>query len=78
MLIMSGFLLILAGLLVLPAAAGTAVLLGLMPASGWWVAVLSGVAALLVMGLEARVLLGRLGRVFEATDPASVAPVELL
>lgn len=77
MLIMSGFLLILAGLLVLPAAAGTAVLLGLMPASGWWVAVLSVVAGLLVMALEARVLLGRLGRVFEATDPASVAPVEL-
>ena len=44
---------------------------------GFEVAVLSVVAGLLVMALEARVLLGRLGRVFEATDPASVAPVEL-
>jgi hypothetical protein len=29
------------------------------------------------MALEARLLLDRLGRVFEATDPASVAPAEL-
>jgi ABC-2 type transport system permease protein len=78
MLIMSGFLLILAGLLVLPAAAGTAVLLGLVRGSGWWVTVLAVLAALLVMALEARVLLGRLGRIFEATDPASVAPAEVL
>jgi hypothetical protein len=75
---MSGFLLILAGLLVLPAAAGTAVLLGLVRGSGWWVTVLAVLAALLVMALEARVLLGRLGRIFEATDPASVAPAEVL
>ena len=77
MLLMSGFLLILAGLLVAPAAAGAAVWLGLGP-SGWWVAALAVLTAVGVMALEARVLLRRLGRVFEATDPASVAPAELL
>ena len=78
MLIMSGFLLVLAGLLALPALAGAAVLFGLRPTLGWWAAAPAALAALLVMALEARLLLGRLGRVFEATDPASVPPAEAL
>ena len=78
MLIMSGFLLVLAGLLALPAVAGAAVLFGLRPGLGWWAAAPAALAALLVMALEARLLLGRLGRVFEATDPASVPPAEAL
>ena len=75
MLIMSGFLLVLAGLLVLPAAAAVGVYLGL-ARLGWWAAPPAAAAALLLMTLEARLLLGRLGRMFEGTDPASVPPAE--
>lgn len=78
MLIMTGFLVILTGLLLLPAGLGAALFLALEPAAGWWAAPPAGVAALLTMVLEARVLLGRLGRVFESTDPASVPPAEAL
>jgi hypothetical protein len=75
MLIISGFLLVLAALLAAPAAATAAVLYGLRP-FGWWAAVPAALAALLLMALEARLLLGRLGRVYEATDPAAVPPAE--
>ena len=78
MLIMSGFLLLLAGLLVLPAAAGAAVLFGLGANPGPGAAALAALPVLLLMVIEARLLLGTLGRVFEATDPASVAPAERL
>jgi ABC-2 type transport system permease protein len=75
MLIVSGFLLVLAALLVPPAAAAAAVVFGLR-SLGWWALAPAAVAALLLMALEARLLLARLGRVFEATDPATVPPAE--
>jgi putative ABC exporter len=75
-LVMSGFLAILLVLLLLPVAVGGALFFGLEPTAGWWAAVPAGAAALLVAALEAHLLLARLGRVFEATDPSSVAPVE--
>jgi hypothetical protein len=76
MLIISGFLLILAALLAAPAAAAAALLYGLR-SLGWWAVVPAALAALGLMALEARVLLARLGRVYEATDPATVPPAEL-
>jgi ABC-2 type transport system permease protein len=77
MLIMSAFLLVLAALLLAPAAAAASVFVGLR-SLGWWAAPPAALAAVLLMALEARLLLARLGRVFEATDPASVPPAELL
>jgi hypothetical protein len=76
MLIISGFLLVLAALLAAPAAAAAALLYGLR-SLGWWAAAPAALAALILMALEARVLLARLGRVYEATDPATVPPAEL-
>ncbi len=76
MLVMSGFVAILAGLLLAPAVVGGAVFLGLEPAWGWWAAAPAAVGALIVAALEARLLLSRLGRVFETTDPSAVAPLE--
>ena len=79
MLIMSGFLLLLATLLLLPAAAALAIFTAL-EGLGWWPALpaaLAALAALALMALEARVVLTRLGRVFEATDPETVPPAEL-
>jgi hypothetical protein len=76
MLVMSGFIVILAALLLVPAAIAGAVLVGLEPSLGGWAAAPSAVSALVVTALEARLLLARLGRVFEATDPASMPPVE--
>ncbi len=78
MLVMIGFGAILAVLLLAPAVVGGAVFLGLEPGAGWWAAVPAGLGALAVTALEARSLLAWLGRVFEATDPASVPPVEAL
>jgi hypothetical protein len=77
MLVMSGFVVILAGLLLAPAAVAGAVFLGLEPVSGWWAVAPAAVGALGVAALEARVLLSRLGRVFETTDPSAVPPAEL-
>lgn len=76
MLVMSGFLVILAILLVAPTASAGAVFIGLEPAIGWWAAGPASAAALIVTALEAGWLLARLGQVFEATDPSSVSPVE--
>jgi ABC-2 type transport system permease protein len=76
MLVMSGFVAILAVLLLAPAAFAGAVFLGLERASGWWAAAPAAAVALGVAALEARLLLSRLGRVFEATDPSSVPPAE--
>lgn len=78
MLVMSGFVAILAVLLVAPAAVAGAVFLGLQPVSGWWAAAPAAAGALVITALEARLLLSRLGRVFETTDPSSVPPVETL
>jgi hypothetical protein len=78
MLAMSGFLLVLATLLLLPAAVAGALFLTLEPGWGWWAAVPAAAAAVPVAAAEAHLLLARLGRVFEATDPSSVAPVEAL
>jgi hypothetical protein len=77
MLIMSGFLLLLALLLALPAAAALATFV-VLKGFGWWAALPAALAALVLMALEARVLLARLGRLFEATDPATVPPAELI
>jgi hypothetical protein len=77
-LVMAGFLAILLALLLFPAIAGGGVLVGLEPALGWWAAAPAGAAALVVAGLEAQLLLVRLGRVFEATDPSYVAPLGAL
>jgi hypothetical protein len=76
MLVMSGFVAILAGLLLAPAVVAGAVFLGLEPVSGLWAVVPAAAGALLVAGLEARLLLARLGRVFESTDPSAVPPAE--
>jgi ABC-2 type transport system permease protein len=76
MLAMSGFLLVLGLLLLLPAAVAGALYLGLEPAWGWWAAAPAGAAAIAVAAAEGHLLLARLGRVFEATDPSSVAPTE--
>ena len=76
MLIISGFLLVLAALLTVPATAAAALLFGLR-SLGPWAAAPAALAALVLMALEARLLLARLGRVYEATDPAMVPPVEL-
>jgi ABC-2 type transport system permease protein len=77
MLIMSGFLLLLGVLLLLPAAAALAIFVAL-ARLGWWAALPAALAALMLMALEARVLLAKLGRVFEAIDPATVPPAELV
>lgn len=76
MLMMVGFTAILAVLLLGPATAGGAVFLALQPFAGWWAAAPAALGALLAAGLESRLLLLRLGRVFEATDPSSVPPME--
>jgi hypothetical protein len=76
MLVMSGFVVILAGLLVAPAAAAAGVFLLLEPAWGWWAAAPASASALGIAALEARLLLSRLGRVFEGTDPSSIPAVE--
>ncbi len=76
MLVLSGFVVILAALLLAPAAVAGATFVGLEPVSGWWAAAPATGAALVVTALEARLLLSRLGRVFETTDPASVPPLE--
>jgi hypothetical protein len=76
MLVMSGFLAILAVLLLAPAAVAGGVFLGLEPVAGRWAAAPATLGALVVAGLEAGLLLSRLGLVFEATDPSSVPPVE--
>jgi hypothetical protein len=76
MLVMSGFLAILGALLLAPAAVAGAVFLGFQPVSGWWAAAPAAAGALVVSALEARLLLARLGRVFEMTDPSAVPPVE--
>ena len=78
MLVMSGFVAILGALLLAPAAVAGAVFLGLQPVSGWWAAAPAAVGALVVSALEARLLLARLGRVFEMTDPSAVPPAESL
>ena len=77
MLIISGFLLVLGVLLAAPTAAAGAVLFGLR-SIGWWAAAPAALVAMGLMALEARILLARLGRVYEATDPAMIPPVELL
>ena len=76
MLVMSGFVAILAVLLLAPAAVAGAVFVGLEPMAGWWAAAPAAVGALVVVALEARLLLSRLGRVFETTDPSAVPPAE--
>jgi len=78
MLVMSGFVVILAALLLAPAAVAGGVFVGLEPVSGWWAVAPAAVGALVVTALEARVILSWLGRVFETTDPSSVPPVESL
>jgi ABC-2 type transport system permease protein len=78
MLMMLGFVTVLAVLLLVPAAAAAGIFLELEPYARWWAAVPAAAAALTVAALEARLLLSRLGRVFEATDPSSVPAVESL
>ncbi len=78
MLMMLGFVAVLAALLVVPAAAAAGIFLELEPFAGRWAALPAAAAALTVATLEARLLLSRLGRVFEATDPSSVPAVEAL
>jgi hypothetical protein len=85
MLVMVGFAAILAVLLLAPAAVAGGVFLGLepvagwwaaAPVAGWWAAAPAAAGALVVTAFEARLLLARLGRVFEATDPSAIPPVE--
>jgi hypothetical protein len=76
MLVMVGFAAILAVLLLAPAAVAGGVFLGLEPVAGWWAAAPAAAGALVVTAFEARLRLARLGRVFEATDPSAIPPVE--
>jgi ABC-2 type transport system permease protein len=76
MLVMLGYLAILAVLLILPAAVAVGVVSALGGMVTWWTVLPSGLAALLIVTAEAHLLLTRLGKIFEATDPSSVAPVE--
>ena len=76
MLVMTGFLVVLGLLLVLPAAAAGATFVALQRGLGWWSAVPAAVAGITTIGIEARFILSRLGRVFERTDPGAVPPVE--
>jgi hypothetical protein len=75
MLLMSGFLLLLAALLLIPTAAAAGILLGL-KWLGWWAVPPAAAVAVGLIALEARLLLARLGRVFEGTDPSTVPPAE--
>ena len=71
MLAIVAHLLVLAVALLAPVAAAALVLLSLRPVLAWWVGVPAGLAALLVIALEAATAIGWLGRVFERTDPGS-------
>ncbi len=76
MLVMMGFLLVLGLLLLVPAAAAAATFIALEPSIGWWAAAPAAAAGVATIALEARIILSRLGRVFERTDPGAVPPVE--
>ncbi len=76
MLVMTGFLLVLGVLLLVPAAAAAASFLALEPSIGWWAAAPAAAAGVTTIALEARLILSRLGRVFERTDPGAVPAVE--
>ena len=76
MIVMVGFTAILALLLAAPAGVGGAIYFGLEPVARWWATGPAALGALAVVVLEAGLLLSRLGRVFEATDPAAVPPAE--
>jgi ABC-2 type transport system permease protein len=76
MLGISGFLVLMAVLLLLPAVAGAGVYYWLEPRLGPWAVAPAGGLGVIVAVLEARLVLARLGRIFEATDPSAVAPVE--
>jgi len=69
MLMIVGFLAVLALTLIVPAAAGGALFLGLRPWLGWWSVLPASLVGLALLGLEARWGVERLGRVFEAIDP---------
>ena len=78
MLMMVGFVAVLAALLVAPAGAAAGIFLELEPVAGWWAAGPAAAAALTLATIEARLLLSRLGRIFETTDPSSVPAAEVL
>jgi hypothetical protein len=71
MLALMAHLLVLGVALLLPAAVAGLLAFTLRPVMGWWAAVPSGSAALVVIGLETAVAIGWLGRMFERTDPVS-------
>jgi hypothetical protein len=76
MLMMVAYLSVLGLTLVWPASAGGILFLGLRPWLGWWSLVPATILGLAVLGLEARWVVERLGRVFEAIDPptAGISP----
>ncbi len=76
MLVMTGFLVVLGTLLLLPAAAAGATFIALQRGIGWWAAVPAGAAGIATIGIEARLILSWLGGIFERTDPVAVPPVE--
>ncbi len=78
MLVMIGFTAVLAVLLVVPVGGGALLFLGLERTLGWWAMVPAGIFGLAAAGLEARLLVSRLGRVFERTDPGAVPVVEMI
>jgi hypothetical protein len=78
MLMMVGFVAALAVLLAAPAATAAVLFLELEPVAGWWAAGPAAAAALALATIEARLLLSRLGRIFETTDPSSVPATEAL
>jgi hypothetical protein len=78
MLMMVGFVAALAVLLAAPAATAAVLFLELEPVAGWWAAGPAAAAALAHATIEARLLLSRLGRIFETTDPSSVPATEAL
>jgi ABC-2 type transport system permease protein len=72
MLAIFAYLILLALALALPTATGAAVYFALEPSMGWLpAAVLGGLPALAVAGVEAWLLIGWIGRAFERTDPST-------
>jgi hypothetical protein len=73
MLAIIGYVALLAVALLLPVASGAAVLAILRPGVGWWAAAPAAAAGLAVAAVEARVMIGWIGRAFERTDASALS-----
>lgn len=73
MLAIIGYVALLAVALLLPVASGAAVLAILRPGIGWWAAAPAAAAGLAVAAVEARLMIGWIGRAFERTDASALS-----